>query len=203
MFFVLQLNRHTRKPMLISSTASSEVHTQQGTNSRSTSAPTAINTIPIVLAFEPFLTTVRRRLVQYPPISIASPLPEYVPAPHSVPAFLLLDRANCAIIVEKSRTTSNEVKNMEKIKTTVRIAGKEYAISSYDSEAYVQNVAAWVDRKMKELAQATRLPTGQLAVLAAVNATDDMMKSREEIRRLKQELESARAEIERLKHEQA
>ena len=92
---------------------------------------------------------------------------------------------------------------MEKIKTTVRISGKEYAISSYDSEAYVQNVAAWVDRKMKELSQATRLPTGQLAVLAAVNATDDMMKSREEIRRLKQELESARAEIERLKHEQA
>ena len=127
MFFVLQLNRHTRKPMLISSTASSEVHTQQGTNSMSTSAPTAINTIPIVLAFEPFLTTVRRRLVQYPPISIASPLPEYVPAPHSVPAFLLLDRANCAIIVEKSRTTSIEDKNMEKIKTTVRIAGKEYA----------------------------------------------------------------------------
>ena len=92
---------------------------------------------------------------------------------------------------------------MEKIKTTVRISGKEYAISSYDSEAYVQNVAAWVDRKMKELSQATRLPTGQLAVLAAVNATDDMMKSRKEIRRLKQELESARAEIERLKHEQA
>ena len=88
---------------------------------------------------------------------------------------------------------------MQKIRTTVHIAGKDYAISSYDSEAYVQNVAAWVDRKMKELAQATRLPTGQLAVLAAVNATDDMMKSREEIRRLKQELESARAEIERLK----
>ena len=91
---------------------------------------------------------------------------------------------------------------MEKIKTIVRIAGKEYAISSYDSEAYVQNVAAWVDRKMKELSQATRLPTGQLAVLAAVNATDDMMKSREEIRRLKQELESARAEIERLKRDE-
>ena len=92
---------------------------------------------------------------------------------------------------------------MQKIRTTVHIAGKDYAISSYDSEAYVQNVAAWVDRKMKELSQATRLPTGQLAVLAAVNATDDMMKSRKEIRRLKQELESARAEIERLKHEQA
>ena len=88
---------------------------------------------------------------------------------------------------------------MQKIKTTIRIAGKEYTISTYDSEAYVQDVAAWVDRKMKELAEATRLPGSQLAVLAAVNATDDMMKSREEIRRLKQELEAARTEIARLK----
>ena len=84
---------------------------------------------------------------------------------------------------------------MQKIKTTVRIAGKEYALSTYDSEAYVQEVAAWVDRKMTELGEVTRLPAGQLAVLA----TDDMMKSREEIRRLKQQLDNARAEIERLK----
>ena len=34
---------------------------------------------------------------------------------------------------------------MEKIKTTVHIAGREYAISSYDSEEYIQSVAAWVD----------------------------------------------------------
>ena len=89
---------------------------------------------------------------------------------------------------------------MQKIKTTVRLAGRDYAISSYDSEAYVQNVAAWVDRRMRELNQATRLPGGQLAVLTAINAADDMMKSREENRRLKRELEAARAEIERLKH---
>ena len=89
---------------------------------------------------------------------------------------------------------------MQKIKTTVRIAGKEYVLSTYDSEEYVQEVAAWVDRKMTELAEATKLPAGQLAVLAAVNATDDMMKSREEIRRLKQQLDAARAEIARLKN---
>ena len=88
---------------------------------------------------------------------------------------------------------------MQKIKTTVRIAGRDYAISSYDPEAYVQNVAAWVDRRMRELNQTARLPGGQLAVLAAVNAADDMMKSREENRRLKRELEAARDEIERLK----
>ena len=33
---------------------------------------------------------------------------------------------------------------MEKIRTTVRIAGKEYTIASTDSEAYVNRVAAWV-----------------------------------------------------------
>jgi len=92
-----------------------------------------------------------------------------------------------------------EDSNMQKIKTTVRIAGKDYAISSYDSEAYVQGVATWVDRRMRELYQATKLPGGQLAVLTAINATDDMMKSREENRRLKLELEEARKEIERLK----
>ena len=88
---------------------------------------------------------------------------------------------------------------MEKIKTTVRIAGREYAITTHDSVEYVQGVANWVDRRMRELNQATHLPGGQLAVLTAMNAADDMMKSREENRRLRRELEAAQAEIERLK----
>ncbi len=88
---------------------------------------------------------------------------------------------------------------MEKIRTTVRIAGKEYTIASYDSEEYVNRVAEWVDRKMSELAMATKLPAAQLAVLAAVNATDDMMKSRDEIRRLEAELDALRGELEAAK----
>ena len=88
---------------------------------------------------------------------------------------------------------------MEKIKTTVRIAGREYSIVTHDSEEYVHGVANWVDRRMRELNQATHLPGGQLAVLTAMNAADDMMKSREENRRLRKELEAAQAEIERLK----
>ena len=84
---------------------------------------------------------------------------------------------------------------MEKIRTTVRIAGKEYTIASTDSEAYVNRVAAWVDRRMSELGAATRLPATQLAVLTAVNAADDMMKSRDEIRRLEAELDELRARL--------
>ena len=88
---------------------------------------------------------------------------------------------------------------MEKIRTTVSIAGREYAIVTHDSEEYVHGVAAWVDRRMRELSQATHLPGGQLAVLTAMNAADDMMKSREENRRLRRELDEARSEIERLR----
>ena len=84
---------------------------------------------------------------------------------------------------------------MEKIRTTVRIAGKEYTIASTDTEEYVNRVASWVDRRMNELAAATRLPATQLAVLTAVNAADDMMKSRDEIRRLEAELEDLRAKM--------
>lgn len=87
---------------------------------------------------------------------------------------------------------------MQKIRTTVRIAGKEYTIASYDSEEYVNRVAQYVDRKMNELNLATRLPAAQLAVLTAVNATDDMMKSRDEIRRLRIELDEMRKTVEKL-----
>ena len=83
---------------------------------------------------------------------------------------------------------------MQKTRTTVRIAGKEYTIASYDSEEYVGRVAAWVDRRMNELSAATKLPASQLAVLAAVNAADDMMKSRDEIRRLRAERDRLEAE---------
>ena len=90
---------------------------------------------------------------------------------------------------------------MEKIRTTVKIAGKEYNIAGYDPEEYVQRVAAYVDRKMNELSAATRLPPAQLAVLTAVNATDDMMKSRDEIRRLRKEVEELRAALEKRQNE--
>lgn len=86
---------------------------------------------------------------------------------------------------------------MQKIRTTVRIAGREYTIASYDSEAYVNRVAAWVDRRMSELAAATKLPAAQLAVLTAVNAADDMMKSRDEINRLRRELDALRDQMEK------
>ena len=89
----------------------------------------------------------------------------------------------------------------EKIRTVVRIAGKDYTIASYDSAEYVGRVAAHVDRKMSELGVATRLPPAQLAVLTAVNATDDMMKSRDDIDRLRRENDGLRDALDKLREQ--
>lgn len=97
---------------------------------------------------------------------------------------------------------------MEKIRTTVRIAGREYTMTSYDTEAYVQRVASYVDRKMTDLSLATRLPVMQLAVLTALNVADDMIKAHDEIDRMKRETQAVydenvalKAELARLKGE--
>ena len=88
---------------------------------------------------------------------------------------------------------------MQKTRTTVKIAGKEYTITSYDDETYVQRVATYVDRRMEELNAAAKLPSAQLAVLTAINVTDDMLKAQDEIRRLRAELAKAREELEALR----
>lgn len=89
----------------------------------------------------------------------------------------------------------------QKSRVTVRIAGREYTIASYDTPEHVNRVAEYVDRKMNELELATHLPSAQLAVLTAVNATDDMIKSRDEIDHWRREAEAQRALAERLKAE--
>ena len=93
--------------------------------------------------------------------------------------------------------------NMDKIRTTVKIAGKEYTIAGYDSKEHVRRVAAIVDRKMNELSIQTRLPAAQLAVLVAMNMADEMVKSQNEIQKLRRELDTARLALEQLKNENA
>ena len=84
---------------------------------------------------------------------------------------------------------------MEKTRTTVRIAGKDYTMASYDSEDYVRRVAIYVDRKLRELSLATHLPAQELAVLTALNIADDMFKAHDENARLRRGMLEARHEL--------
>ena len=90
---------------------------------------------------------------------------------------------------------------MEKKRVTIRVAGKDYNMTSSDSEAYVRRVAAYVDRKIGELTLATRLPAADAAVLAAITLADDVFKAQDENTRLRRELDQARLEIDRLSGE--
>ena len=85
---------------------------------------------------------------------------------------------------------------MEKIRTTVRIAGKDYTMSGYDKEEYVRRVAIYVDRKIHELSMTTRMPMQDVCVLTAVTLADEMLKSQDENNRLRRELSEARAALE-------
>lgn len=90
---------------------------------------------------------------------------------------------------------------MEKKRVTIRVAGKDYNMTSSDPEAYVRRVAAYVDRKIGELTLATRLPAADVAVLTAITLADDAFKAQDEVTRLRRELDEARLEADRLRKE--
>lgn len=85
---------------------------------------------------------------------------------------------------------------MEKIRTTVRIAGHDYTLSSYDSEEHVKRVAKYVDRMIGDVSLSTRLPANQVAALAAMNIADDMVKARDEVAALKQRVDELSKRLE-------
>ncbi len=81
---------------------------------------------------------------------------------------------------------------MEKQKTTVRVAGKEYTLVSSDSPEHLARVAAYVDRRITEAAYATRMNKESVAVLAALNMADELMKAQDENARLRREITALR-----------
>jgi cell division protein ZapA len=65
----------------------------------------------------------------------------------------------------------------------VDIYDQSYNVSVGDNEAYVRELAAYVDTKMREVAEATRIVDSlKVAVLAALNIADEFftVRSRQE-----------------------
>ena len=80
---------------------------------------------------------------------------------------------------------------MEKQKTTVRVAGKEYTLVSSDSPEHISRVAAYVNRQLEEITYASRLPAASAAILLTLNMAAEMMKAQDENTRLRKELQKA------------
>lgn len=90
---------------------------------------------------------------------------------------------------------------MEKTRTTVRIAGREFTMVGTEPPEYMHRVALYVDRKMQEIAVATRLNSSNLATLTCLNIADELIKSQDDNARLRKELAEARQETAKLQRE--
>ena len=90
---------------------------------------------------------------------------------------------------------------MDKTRTVVKIGGKEYTMTGFESEEYIHRVAIYVDRKMSELkSQYVNLNTSTLAVLAALNVADDLLKLQDQMEALTQEYQVLSEELKRVRN---
>ena len=86
--------------------------------------------------------------------------------------------------------------------TVVRVGGKEYKLVSADSPEHMHRVAAYVDRQLEELSMASGLPANQVAVLAALNMADELLKSHDENSRLRREYIRTCRELDELRKQE-
>jgi len=63
----------------------------------------------------------------------------------------------------------------------VRIFGQEFTIKGEDTPEYVQGLAEFVDKKMREVASASSVITShKVAMLTAINIADELFRLRKE-----------------------
>lgn len=78
----------------------------------------------------------------------------------------------------------------------VRIFGEEYRIRGDADRKYTEKVADYVDQKMQEIAQNfSGRPVGKIAVLAALNITDELFSQRRQTEELFSELSQRTARL--------
>lgn len=67
----------------------------------------------------------------------------------------------------------------QKSRVDVEICGEQYTIRGTEKPEYIETVAEYVDRKMKQLVNINpKLTTSKAAVLAAINIADELSKLR-------------------------
>lgn len=86
-------------------------------------------------------------------------------------------------------------------RVTVTICGNEYTFVAEEDSAYVEKVAAFVDRKMTETLEATRAGRTDAAVLTAANIADELFKAQEIAENLRSQLKEYLDEASRSKNE--
>ncbi len=75
---------------------------------------------------------------------------------------------------------SGKRSELEPESVTVTIFGKEYTLKGGADSEYVQEIAAFVDKRMSEVARnAAVVSTDRVAILAAVNIADELFREQQ------------------------
>ena len=78
----------------------------------------------------------------------------------------------------------------------VNIFGTEYPIKGDADPAYIEEIARYVDTKMREVSKQLSLPSmSKVAILAAMNIADELFKERAEREKTVADLEERAAEM--------
>lgn len=84
----------------------------------------------------------------------------------------------------------------EKSTEKVEIFGQEYKIKGVGNPQYVHKIAGYVDKKMREIAHSSGIMSqSRIAILAALNITDELYQVRETREKAEHELESHAAKL--------
>lgn len=93
-------------------------------------------------------------------------------------------------------------------RVTVNICGEDYTLVAEENTAYMEQVAALVDKKMSEVIAGAKVGRSDAAVLAAVNLADELLKSEQAAENLRRQVKGyldeaaqARGEISDLKRQ--
>lgn len=80
----------------------------------------------------------------------------------------------------------------EKIKRVLHIGGREIPLITEDEPAYLRRLEEFTNRRLSETAQAARVPMSSAALLACLDMADEVLKTQDEIRRVRRENEALR-----------
>jgi len=84
----------------------------------------------------------------------------------------------------------------EKSTEKVEIFGQEYKIKGVGNPQYIHKIAGYVDQKMREIAHSSGIMSqSRIAILAALNITDELYQEREEREKIQGELEGKAARL--------
>lgn len=84
----------------------------------------------------------------------------------------------------------------EKSTEKVEIFGQEYKIKGVGNPQYIQKIAGYVDKKMREIAHSSGIMSqSRIAILAALNITDELYQERDERDRVQEEFAGKAARL--------